>query len=224
MPRRSGPRRTETTTTIPDERPGVARRVPSVPSDGRRRLRDASAGDARARGERDGPREETPVAYDQGNTFARILRGELAAEPVFENDDALVINDHDPKAPYHALVIAKGHYETIDQFVREATPEQISGFFRAIGEAADRLGIAETGYRLVVNQGVDAGQEVAHLHVHILGGTDLGPVVSLPGDKRARRPRTSREARSMPGEAGERSLEPKPGRDVKSKPFAGPDA
>lgn len=164
------------------------------------------------------------MAYDQGNTFARILRGELAAERVFENDAALVINDHDPKAPYHALVIAKGHYETIEQFTREATPEQVSGFFRAISEAAERLGIAETGYRLVVNRGIDAGQEVSHLHVHLLGGTDLGPVVSLPGDKRARRARTSREALSMPGEAGERNLKPKPGRDVKASPFAGPDA
>jgi diadenosine tetraphosphate (Ap4A) HIT family hydrolase len=164
------------------------------------------------------------VAYDQGNTFARILRGELAAEPLFENEAALVINDHEPQAPYHALVIAKGHYETLDQFTREAPTEQVLGFFRAISEAADRLGIAETGYRLIVNQGADAGQEVAHLHVHVLGGTDLGPIVSLGGDKRARRARSSREALSMPGEAGERNLKPKPGRDVKAKPFAGPDA
>lgn len=164
------------------------------------------------------------MAYDQGNPFARILRGELGTEPVFENGEALVINDHAPQAPYHALVIAKGHYETLDQFTREATPEQVVGFFRAIVQAAERLGIAETGYRVVINQGVDSGQEVPHLHVHVLGGTDLGPIVSLPRDERARRPRTSHEARSMPGEAGERNLERRPGHDAKARPLAGPDA
>lgn len=164
------------------------------------------------------------MAYDQGNPFARILRGELASKPIFQNDDALVIEDQDPQAPYHALVIAKGHYETLDQFTREATPEQIIGFFRAISAAAERLGIAGTGYRVVVNQGADAGQQVPHLHVHVLGGADLGPIVSRAGDRRARRARTSREALSMPGEAGERNVKRKPGHDVKSKPLAGPDA
>lgn len=166
------------------------------------------------------------MAYDQGNPFARILRGELPCQKLFETDEALVISDRDPQAPVHALVIAKGHYVTLDQFVREATPEQVSGFFHAIAQAAERLGIAGTGYRVIVNHGVDAGQQVPHLHVHVLGGADLGPIVAREGLGLARlRGAKAREPiPSMPGEAGERNLAPKPGKDPKSKPFAGPDA
>ncbi|MBX3470383.1 MAG: HIT domain-containing protein [Planctomycetes bacterium] len=164
------------------------------------------------------------MAYDQGNPFARILRGELACEKVFENEFALAINDHDPQAPYHALVLVKGHYETLEQFSREAAPEQLAGFFRAIGETAARLGVDRTGYRVVVNAGDDAGQQVPHLHVHVLGGGELGPLVARGGDTGARRARTSRQARSMPGEAGERGERHRPGRDPKSAPAAGPDA
>lgn len=164
------------------------------------------------------------MAYDQGNPFARILRGELATEPLYDNDAALVINDQDPQAPYHALVIVKGHYETLDQFAQEATPGQLRGFLGAISQAAQRLGIDKTGYRVVINVGEDAGQEVRHMHVHVLGGTGLGPIVSRTGDKRGRRPRSSREALSMPGEAGERNVKRKRGKDVKSTPPGGPDA
>jgi histidine triad (HIT) family protein len=169
--------------------------------------------------------EEEPVAYDHGNPFARILRGELPCERLFETEFALAITDRDPQAPYHALVLAKGHYETMDQFAREATPEQLVGFWRAVSDAADKLGIAETGYRVIVNQGVDAGQQVPHLHVHVVGGADLGPIVARAGMGLARLRGGRREPiPSLPGEASERNLKPRPGHDPKSKPLGGPDA
>jgi diadenosine tetraphosphate (Ap4A) HIT family hydrolase len=162
------------------------------------------------------------VVYDPTNTFARILKGELPCEPLFDNEFALAISDTDPQAPAHALVLAKGHYEDLDQFTREATPEQLSGFFRAISETARCLGLEATGYRLVVNKGVDAGQEVAHAHVHVLGGMALGPIVAPA--RAAGRARTSREASvSLPGEAGERREPRRPAHDPKSKPRGGPE-
>jgi diadenosine tetraphosphate (Ap4A) HIT family hydrolase len=165
------------------------------------------------------------MAYDQGNPFARILRGELPCERVFESEFALAIRDQEPQAPAHALVLAKGHYETIDQLVREAPAEQVAGFFRAIEETARKLGVHETGYRVIVNAGEDAGQTVPHLHVHVLGGADLGPLVAREATGRARRsrPRPATVV-SLPGEAGERLRNPQPGHDPKSKPRGGPDA
>lgn len=162
------------------------------------------------------------MAYDPTNPFARILRGELPCEVVFDNEFALAILDKNPLAPVHALVLAKGHYEDLEQFAREATPDQLAGFFRAISETARCLGLEETGYRVVSNRGTDAGQEVPHLHVHVLGGGKLGPVVA--SGRPARRGRTSREANvSLPGEAGERSEPRRPTHDPKSKPRGGPD-
>lgn len=162
------------------------------------------------------------MAYDPTNPFARILKGELPCEPLFDNEFALAIADADPQAPVHALVLAKGHYEDLEQFTRDATPDQITGFFRAISETARCLGLDETGYRVVANKGADAGQEVPHLHVHVIGGMKLGPIVSK--ERKMRRARTSREARvSLPGEAGERGEPRRPPHDPKSKPQGGPD-
>jgi histidine triad (HIT) family protein len=161
--------------------------------------------------------------YDQGNPFARILRGELPCEPIFENEFALAIHDEDPQAPYHALVLAKGHYEDLEQFVQEATPEQVHGYFRAIGETARKLGLVEGGYRVITNRGPDAGQTVPHLHVHVLGGGALGPVAGAK-PKRQLRSRSKTPIVSMPGEAGERNERSKPGKDPKSNPEGGPDA
>jgi histidine triad (HIT) family protein len=117
------------------------------------------------------------MAYDQSNVFARILRGELPCKRVYEDDHALAFHDINPLAPVHVLVIPKGEYVSMDDFTAQASPEQIAGFFRAIGETARRLGLAEGGYRFLANTGVDANQEVAHFHVHIFGGANLGPML-----------------------------------------------
>jgi diadenosine tetraphosphate (Ap4A) HIT family hydrolase len=104
--------------------------------------------------------------YDKNNVFAKILRGELPAEKIFENEFALAFHNISPAAKIHALVIPKGEFADIYDFSANATPEQQAGFWSAARAAADALG-AGAGTRLLANTG--AYQSVMHFHVHLLG-------------------------------------------------------
>jgi diadenosine tetraphosphate (Ap4A) HIT family hydrolase len=117
------------------------------------------------------------MSYDPNNVFAKILRGEIPCKKIYEDDYALAFQDIQPKAPVHVLVIPKGPYVAHEDFVTSATPEEIAGFERAISAAAQKTGVAATGYRLIANCGVNAHQEVPHYHVHILGGKPLGAML-----------------------------------------------
>ena len=117
------------------------------------------------------------MAYDPNNVFARILRGELPAKVVYEDEHALAFHDIQPRAPIHVLVIPKGAYVGMDDFTASAPAELVVGFFRAVGETARRLGLVAPGYRILANAGTHAHQEVPHLHVHIFGGRPLGPML-----------------------------------------------
>ncbi len=114
------------------------------------------------------------MTYDRSNIFARILRGELPCNRVYENDHAVAFHDINPLAPIHILVIPKGEYVSMDDFSREASPEKIAGLFRAVGEVARQVGLSADGYRFLANTGAHANQEVPHFHVHIFGGAQLG--------------------------------------------------
>ncbi|MFL6734203.1 MAG: histidine triad nucleotide-binding protein [Sphingomicrobium sp.] len=116
--------------------------------------------------------------YDDGNIFARILRGELPCKKLFEDEHALAFHDINPLAPVHILVIPKGAYVSWDDFSERASDAEIAGFTRAVGKVARDQGMVVQGYRLLANIGKRAGQEVAHLHVHIFGGQPLGPMLS----------------------------------------------
>jgi diadenosine tetraphosphate (Ap4A) HIT family hydrolase len=116
--------------------------------------------------------------YDDGNVFARILRGELPCKKVYEDDHALAFHDINPMAPVHILVIPKGAYVSWDDFSDRASDVEIAGFARAVGKVARDQGMVVQGYRLLANTGKRAGQEVPHLHVHIFGGQPLGPMLS----------------------------------------------
>lgn len=118
------------------------------------------------------------TAYDDNNLFARILRGEIPCSKVHETEHALAFRDINPQAPVHVLVIPKGPYISWDDFAANAPPAVQAGYVAAIGETAKLLGVDATGYRLITNHGGDAQQEVMHLHVHILGGARLGPMVA----------------------------------------------
>jgi histidine triad (HIT) family protein len=118
------------------------------------------------------------TAYDSNNIFARILRGEIPCDKIYEDDYALAFNDIQPKAPVHALVIPKGAYLSMTEFARDAKPEEIAGFFRAVGKVVEKLGIAPGGYRTIANTGLNGGQEVPHFHLHILAGKSLGPMLA----------------------------------------------
>jgi diadenosine tetraphosphate (Ap4A) HIT family hydrolase len=116
--------------------------------------------------------------YDDGNIFARILRGEIPATKVYEDEHALAFHDINPAAPVHVLVIPKGRYVSWDDFSTSASSEEIAGFVRAVGKVARDCGLVESGYRLLANTGLHSGQEVPHLHVHIFGGAPLGPMLA----------------------------------------------
>ena len=118
--------------------------------------------------------------YDTDNIFAKILRGEIPCDKVFENEFALAFNDINSQAPVHVLVIPKGEYISFDDFTQKASSDEMSGFYRAVQEVANKLEVQKKGYRLVANIGKDARQEVLHYHIHILAGRDLGGVLSSP--------------------------------------------
>ncbi|MDB5371518.1 MAG: histidine triad nucleotide-binding protein [Belnapia sp.] len=115
--------------------------------------------------------------YDPANIFARILRGEIPCKRVREDDHALAFHDINPQAPVHVLVIPKGSWVSAADFHASAPAEAIAGFWRLVGAVAAELGLEERGYRILSNMGEDAGQEVAHFHVHIFGGRRLGRMV-----------------------------------------------
>jgi len=116
--------------------------------------------------------------YDDKNIFARILRGEIPSKTVYEDEHALAFHDINPLAPTHILVIPKGQYVSWDDFSERATDAEIAGFTRAVGKIARDAGLVDGGYRLLANVGLNSGQEVPHLHVHIFGGRALGPMLA----------------------------------------------
>ncbi|MGB0571069.1 MAG: histidine triad nucleotide-binding protein [Alphaproteobacteria bacterium] len=122
------------------------------------------------------------MAYDDENIFAKILRGEIPCNKVYEDDHALAFDDINPQAAVHVLVIPKGAYVSNEDFTANASDDEIAGFMRAVGHVARELGLAELGYRILANHGTDSGQEVPHYHVHIFGGQNLGRMIK-PLDK-----------------------------------------
>ncbi|MCQ4159441.1 histidine triad nucleotide-binding protein [Roseomonas sp. GC11] len=118
--------------------------------------------------------------YDDGNVFARILRGEIPSRKVHEDEYALAFHDIAPQAPVHVLVIPKGRYVSLADFSAQAGAEEVAGFWRAVGLVARQLGLEQQGYRAMTNMGHDGGQEVPHFHVHILGGKRLGAMLVAP--------------------------------------------
>ena len=117
------------------------------------------------------------MAYDDGNIFAKILRGEIPCNKVYEDEHALAFHDINPQAPVHVLVIPKGAYVSMADFTAHAPDEMVLGFFRAVGTVAKQLNLDGPGYRILANHGPHSHQEVPHLHVHIFGGQQLGPML-----------------------------------------------
>jgi diadenosine tetraphosphate (Ap4A) HIT family hydrolase len=121
---------------------------------------------------------DATLPYDETNIFAKILRGEIPNRTVYEDEHVLAFHDIAPQAPVHILVIPKGAYVSWDDFSERAGEAEIAAFVRAVGRIAREAGHVEPGYRLLVNNGLDAGQEIPHLHVHIFAGRPLGPMLA----------------------------------------------
>ena len=122
--------------------------------------------------------------YDKNNIFAKILRGEILLKPnekIYENEFVLSFYDINPQKKIHALVIPKGQYIDLDHFSEKASEKEIAELIKGINVVAKKLGISTDGgkgYRALVNIGDHGGQEVPHLHFHLLGGEKIGKMVS----------------------------------------------
>ena len=108
--------------------------------------------------------------------FCKIIKGEIPSEKVYEDDKVLAFKDINPAAPIHVLVIPKEHVQNVLEINHE-NKEMISDIFLAINKIAKQLGIDQNGFRVITNCGKDAGQEVMHLHFHILAGGKMGPKI-----------------------------------------------
>jgi histidine triad (HIT) family protein len=104
--------------------------------------------------------------------FCKMVTGEIKPSVVFENDQVLAFRDIHPQAPVHVLVIPKRHIPTLDAISLEQ-PSLAAELLNAVNQVAELEGISEKGYRTVINCRGDSGQEVYHLHLHVLGGRRL---------------------------------------------------
>ena len=105
--------------------------------------------------------------------FCKIIKGEIPSTKVYEDDEILAFNDINPAAPIHILVIPKKHIASLAHMEKE--DEAIVGkIYGVINKIAEEKGFKESGYRVIVNCGKDAGQEVMHLQCHILAGAKFG--------------------------------------------------
>ena len=105
--------------------------------------------------------------------FCKIIKGEIPSSKVYEDEEIVAFNDINPAAPIHVLVIPKKHIISLAHM--EDGDEKIIGkIYKVINEIAEKQGIKEKGYRVIVNCGKDGGQEVGHLHFHLLAGKQLG--------------------------------------------------
>jgi histidine triad (HIT) family protein len=118
------------------------------------------------------------MTYDPNNIFAKILRGEIPCTKVYEDDHVLAFKDIHPKRSVHVLILPKGAYADIRDFAAQGTDAELAGLLRAVPKVAQAMGVTEQGFRLIANTDLHGGQEVPHLHLHLLGGEPVGPLVA----------------------------------------------
>ena len=120
------------------------------------------------------------MKYDDNNIFAKIIRGEIPCEKIYEDEYILSFYDINPQKKIHVLVIPKGKYIDLDDFNAKASDKEIVGFIKGVFIVAKKLGISVDngkGYRTLSNISEDGGQEVPHLHFHLFGGEKVGKMV-----------------------------------------------
>jgi len=105
--------------------------------------------------------------------FCRIVSGEIPAAKLYEDDDVVAFPDINPVAPVHVLIVPKRHLATTLE-MSEKAPELFAAMLKASSEVARKKGVDESGFRLILNTNADGGQEVFHVHMHLLGGEPIG--------------------------------------------------
>lgn len=105
--------------------------------------------------------------------FCKIASGKIPSEKIFENEDVLAFKDIHPLAPTHLIVIPKKHYATLNDIPQNEIGI-LSKIYAAVQEVARKTEVADSGYRTILNTNRSAGQEIFHVHFHVLGGRPLG--------------------------------------------------
>lgn len=106
-----------------------------------------------------------------GCLFCKIVSGEIPARIVWENNDLVAFDDINPQAPVHTLIVPRKHFTNLND---DIPPSDLAAIFGAVSEVARVKGVADSGYRVIVNNGTDATQTVGHLHIHVIGGRCMG--------------------------------------------------
>ena len=117
--------------------------------------------------------------YDYNNIFAKILKAEISCEKINENENTLAFLDINPLAPIHILIIPKKPYINFYDFNKNASSDEILDFWKLINFIIETKNIEDNGFRIITNSGKDGNQDVPHFHVHLLGGKNLGKMISL---------------------------------------------
>jgi len=107
--------------------------------------------------------------------FCKIIKGEIPSEKILETENIVVFKDINPQARVHLLVVPKKHLKNVTE-LDEGNGNIVKDMFLAAKKTAEITGISETGYRTIINSGPDSGQEVDHIHLHVLGGEKIGPL------------------------------------------------
>jgi len=108
--------------------------------------------------------------YDNNNVFAKILRGEISATKLYEDENILMFDNIEPIADVHKLIIPKKNVIDFNDFIEQSTEEEIGKFFKSMKKAIEILNLKDNEYKLATNCGKLAGQSVFHLHFHVLAG------------------------------------------------------
>ena len=109
--------------------------------------------------------------------FCKIVEGQIPVEFIYESEDVVAFTDVSPQAPVHVLIIPKRHYGTTLELSDEA-PELFVSMLKASSEIARKKNVDESGFRLILNTNADGGQELFHVHMHLMGGEPIGPMRS----------------------------------------------
>ena len=116
------------------------------------------------------------MTYDADNIFAKILRGEIPCNKVYEDDHVMAFHDIAPSAPVHVLVIPRSAHRSFEHFISEAGLEMVGHYFESVQKVVRQLGLCD--FRIITNNGASAGQSVFHFHVHILAGREMGALLA----------------------------------------------
>ena len=112
--------------------------------------------------------------YDNNNIFSKIIDGKIPCKKIYEDKHVLFFEDINPVSKVHILGIPKVKCVDFSDFVLNYDQTTVANFFQKIDVVIEKLGIRDSGYRIISNSGVDGGQEVPHFHIHILGGEKIG--------------------------------------------------